>query len=88
MKLCFHFCFASCTGDSEQHKRLPIYKQIMTSLDNSIKAVGKHKSIEIHYRKHLPRLESKTPESKYTVYLNTFKHLTMDPAHPPTVLSS
>ena len=54
----------------------------MTSLDNSIKAVGKYKSIEIHYRKHLLRLESKTPESEYTVYLNTFKHLTMDPAHP------
>lgn len=81
MKLCFHFCFSSCTGGSEQSQRLHIYKQIMTSLDNSIKAAEKHKSIKIHYRKHLLRLESETLKSEYTMYLNTFKHL-MDPAFP------
>lgn len=81
MKLCFHFCFFSCTGGSEQSQRLHIYKQIMTSLDNSIKLTENHKSIKIHYRKHLLKLESETLKSEYSMYLNTFKHV-IDPAFP------
>lgn len=68
MKLCFHFCFPHALVILNRHKRLHIYKQIMTSLDNSIKAVEKHKSIKIHYRKHLLRLESETLESEYSVF--------------------
>ena len=55
-----------------RHQRLTIHKQIMTSLANWIKGVEKHKSIKIHYRKYLLRLESETLDLEYTVYFNIF----------------
>lgn len=55
----------------------------MTSPDNSIKEIEKHKYIKIHYRKHLLRLESETLEFEYTVYFKyLFKCLTTDPPFP------
>lgn len=68
----FIFTFPHALMILNRHERLYIYKQIMTSLDNSIKAVDKHKSTKIHYRKHLLRLESETAEFQYMVYLNIF----------------
>lgn len=55
----------------------------MTSPDNSIKEVEKHKCIQIHYGKYLLRLESETLEFEYMVYFKyLFKWLTTDPELP------
>lgn len=44
----FIFAFAHALVILDIHKRLHIYKQLMTSLDNRIKEVGKRKNITIH----------------------------------------